>query len=142
MVAAHHRAVQGADALADCRGTELTDTLVAMSGSGHDEPELPGGYIRGGAGVPTDTRQVLRVVVWAILASLAILTIAMVVNGLHHNARAQRLQHHGVAVAVTVTSCLGQATGLPLSYQLDAVPAAGVVTAGTRVVIFTITGGV
>jgi hypothetical protein len=33
------------------------------------------------------------------------------------------------------------AAGLPLTYQLDAVPAAGVVTTGARVVIFTITGG-
>jgi hypothetical protein len=85
--------------------------MVAMTGAGNDEPEPPGGYIRGGAGVPTDTRRVLRIVLWALLGSLAILSIAMVVNGLHHNARAQRLQHHGVAVPVTVTSCLGHATG-------------------------------
>jgi hypothetical protein len=82
-----------------------------MAGAGNDEPEPPGGYIRGGAGVTTDARQVLRIALWAFLGSLAILTIALVVNGLHHNARAQRLQHHGVAVPVIVTSCLGQATG-------------------------------
>jgi hypothetical protein len=34
------------------------------------------------------------------------------------------------------------ATGLALSYTLDATPAAGVVTSATRVVTFTITGGV
>ncbi|MDB4877406.1 MAG: hypothetical protein JWM41_3852 [Gemmatimonadetes bacterium] len=34
------------------------------------------------------------------------------------------------------------ATHLPLSYRLDATPRAGIVTAGTRVVTFTITGGV
>lgn len=34
------------------------------------------------------------------------------------------------------------ATGLSLSYQLDATPAAGVVTSSTRVVTFTVTGGV
>jgi hypothetical protein len=34
------------------------------------------------------------------------------------------------------------ATHLPLSYQLDATPRAGIVTVGTRVVTFTITGGV
>lgn len=33
------------------------------------------------------------------------------------------------------------AAGLPLSYQLDAVPTAGVVTTGSRVVVFTITSG-
>lgn len=34
------------------------------------------------------------------------------------------------------------ATQLPLMYKLDATPRAGIVTAGTRVVTFTITGGV
>lgn len=33
------------------------------------------------------------------------------------------------------------ATGLPVSYQLEAIPKAGVVTAGARVVVFTIVAG-
>jgi hypothetical protein len=77
----------------------VTDTLA------------PAGYIRGGAGLTTDASRVLRIALWVLLSFLAVLTIALVVSGLHHNTRAQRLQHHGVAVPVTVTGCLGQATG-------------------------------
>jgi hypothetical protein len=82
-----------------------------MRGSSDDELEPPGGYIRGGAGVPTDNRHVLRAVVGFCLVSLAILTVALTVAAVHQNSRNDRLQHHGVAVDVTVTSCLGQATG-------------------------------
>jgi hypothetical protein len=44
---------------------------------------------------------------------------------------------------VDVVTSLSKVTanGLALSYQLDAVVAAGRVVAGTRVVVFTITGG-
>jgi hypothetical protein len=46
------------------------------------------------------------------------------------------------AVDMVTTITKLNATGLALSYQLDATAAAGVVTAATRVVTYTITGGV
>jgi hypothetical protein len=73
--------------------------------------EPAGGYIRGGAGLATDSRHVLRVTLAAGLASLALLTLALLVAALHANATHERLQNHGVAVQVTVTGCVGTATG-------------------------------
>jgi len=53
------------------------------------------------------------------------------------------LQALGTAAVDVVTGITKQnATGLSLSYQLDATAAAGVVASTTRVVTFTITGGV
>jgi hypothetical protein len=92
----------------------LTRPLVdppTTRGSSDDGLEPPSGYIRGGAGVSTDSRHVLRAVVGFCLASLAILALALTVAAVHQNSRNDRLQHHGVAVDLTVTSCLGQATG-------------------------------
>jgi hypothetical protein len=82
-----------------------------MSGSNDGGLEAPGGYIRGGAGVPTDTRLVLRIVVAFCLVALAALTLALTVRAVHQDSRSHRLEHRGVAVAVTVTRCLGIASG-------------------------------
>jgi hypothetical protein len=68
-------------------------------------------YIRGGAGVPTDPRHVLRILLVVCVAALTILTVALTVKTALENSRIHRLQSHGVAVRVTVTRCLGIASG-------------------------------
>jgi hypothetical protein len=72
---------------------------------------MESGYIRGGVGVPTDSRHVLRVAVFALLAALAVLTVALTIDAFRQDSRNHRLRDHGVAVQVTVTSCVGTATG-------------------------------
>lgn len=56
------------------------------------------------------------------------------------SAGAQPLGTTAVDLLTAITHV--NASGLRLTYQLDATPAAGVVTSGTRVVTYTITGGV
>jgi hypothetical protein len=77
------------------------------------ESERPdeGSYIRGGGGVTVDTHRVTRVVVGFVLLSLVVIAVLLVVAGVRSHSRANRLQAHGVAVDVTVTSCLGEASG-------------------------------
>jgi hypothetical protein len=85
-----------------------------MSGAPDETPvarEPSGGYIRGGGGVPTNAPHVLRVAFAVCFGLLAALTIALAVGAVHENARHRELQQHGVAVQVTVTNCLGTATG-------------------------------
>jgi hypothetical protein len=68
------------------------------------------GYIRG-AGPSVSPRRVGQ---WAVACgalALAALTIVLAVQGFNENSRLARLQHHGVTVQVTVTSCLGLASG-------------------------------
>jgi hypothetical protein len=82
-----------------------------MLASGDGVPESPAGYIRGGAGLPTDSRHVLRIAAGVLLAALAVLAIVLTVTAAHQNTRRHRLQQHGVGVQVTVTGCVGEATG-------------------------------
>jgi MYXO-CTERM domain-containing protein len=75
------------------------------------QPDPAVGYIRGGAGVPTEIRHVLQVLLAVCLAALAILTLALTVKAAHESSRNHRLSSDGVAVQVTVTRCLGIASG-------------------------------
>ena len=47
------------------------------------------------------------VVVALCLVALAVLVVVLFVAGVHKNAQINRLRHHGVAVTVTVSGCLG-----------------------------------
>ena len=60
-----------------------------------------------GAGVDVDVRRVGRVVVALCLVALAVVAIALFIAGAKKNDQITSLQHHGVAVEVTVTTCLG-----------------------------------
>jgi hypothetical protein len=60
-----------------------------------------------GAGVEINGRQVARVVLGIVLATLAVLTVVFTVTGVHDNHQVDELQHQGVPVAVTITSCQG-----------------------------------
>jgi hypothetical protein len=68
------------------------------------------GYIRGG-GVQLDARRVVRVVVAVCLIGLAALVVVLSLAAVHENSRHSTLQRRGVQVDVTVTGCLGLASG-------------------------------
>jgi hypothetical protein len=54
---------------------------------------------------------VLRVAIIGLVAALAVLAIALTVDAFRQDTRNQRLRERGVAVQVTVTGCVGTATG-------------------------------
>ena len=68
-------------------------------------------YIRGAGGVTLDSRRVLVVVVGSCLAILAAIAVALGIAAVEQNARNTHLQQHGVAVDVSVTSCIGVLSG-------------------------------
>lgn len=72
--------------------------------------EAPGSYIRGGGGV-IDTRRLFRVVVGSAIVALSVLVVVLAVEAVHKNSRIDSLQHRGVPVDVTVTSCFGILSG-------------------------------
>jgi hypothetical protein len=69
------------------------------------------GYIRGSGAVVIEGRRIIAIVVIATLATLAVLAILLTIAAIEKNDRIDRLHHRGVAVDVTVTSCLGLASG-------------------------------
>lgn len=86
-------------------------------------------YIRGG-GASFDRGRVARIAVVVLLATLAAIGIVFVVDAADHNRRLADLQHRGVHVDVTITRCIGNATGTGItvlgytctgSYRLDGV---------------------
>jgi hypothetical protein len=68
-------------------------------------------YIRGGGGVSVDPRRFMRAIVLVTLATLAILTTVLVIGVIQKHSQISRLKDHGVVVAVTITSCIGNASG-------------------------------
>lgn len=60
-----------------------------------------------GAGVQINGRQVARVLLGIVVASLAVLVVVFTVTGIHNNHQINELQNQGIPVAVTVTSCQG-----------------------------------
>ncbi|MDT4937818.1 MAG: hypothetical protein QOG80_1489 [Pseudonocardiales bacterium] len=73
-------------------------------------PDDAVGYIRGG-GVQLDTRRVVRAAVALCLVGLAVLAVVLSIAAVHENARSSALQRRGVPVDVTVTGCVGLASG-------------------------------
>ena len=67
------------------------------------EPIMP---LRG-AGVDVDVRRVGRVLAGLCLLALAVLVFVLFIAGAQKNAQITRLHQHGVAVEVTVSSCIG-----------------------------------
>lgn len=75
------------------------------------DPDADGGsYIRGGGGI-IDTRRAIRVVVSSCVVGLAILVVVLAIEAVNKNSRINHLQQRGVPVDVTVTGCLGLASG-------------------------------
>ena len=60
-----------------------------------------------GAGVQISGRQVARVLLGTMLATLAVLVVVFTLTGFHNNQQIDELQNQGVPVAVTVTTCQG-----------------------------------
>jgi hypothetical protein len=74
-------------------------------------PPEGGSYIRGGGGAHIGGRRVARFVVGFGILILAALTVIFLVAAIDHNSRFRQLEAHGVAVDVTVTGCVGMASG-------------------------------
>ena len=68
-------------------------------------------YFRGAGGVRVDGRRVASILVGLAALTLAVLVVILGVVGYQQNSRSDRLRQHGVPVAVTVTGCLGIASG-------------------------------
>jgi len=60
-----------------------------------------------GAGVQIDGRRVAAIVLGIVLVTLAVLAVVFTVVGYNKNDQIDQLRNHGVAVAVTITSCQG-----------------------------------
>jgi hypothetical protein len=82
-----------------------------MNGPAQPAPHRGVGYIRGGGGVEVDSRRVLHVVLSLCLLVLALLVIVLTLSAAGENSRTGSLRRHGVPVDVTVTGCLGLASG-------------------------------
>jgi hypothetical protein len=68
-------------------------------------------YIRGAGGVTLDNRRVVVVVIGSCLAILAAVAVALGIAAAQQNSRNTHLKQHGIAVDVTVTSCIGVLSG-------------------------------
>ncbi len=64
-----------------------------------------------GAPVSVDSRKAVRVLVVLGLVTLGVLAIVFFIGGAHRNAQVTRLKQHGVPVVMTVTDCIGVASG-------------------------------
>lgn len=69
-----------------------------------------GVYIRG-SGAALNRRTVLRITAGGYVVIMLTLVIVLSAQVLRENSRIEALEHHGVAVPVTVTSCLALASG-------------------------------
>lgn len=69
------------------------------------------GYIRGGGGVDLGRKRVGAVLIGLTLIILVTLALVLAVNAARQNYRIDRLHASGVPVNVTVSSCLGMASG-------------------------------
>jgi hypothetical protein len=68
-------------------------------------------YIRGAGGVRVDGRRVAGYILGFGVLIFAVLTVVFTGIAVHHNSRATSLKQKGVPVQVTVTGCVGLASG-------------------------------
>lgn len=68
-------------------------------------------YIRGAGARDISGRRVAKIAAGCVIAVLAVLVIALALQAISEHSRAEGLRRHGIAVTVTVTSCLGLASG-------------------------------
>jgi hypothetical protein len=72
--------------------------------------DADGAYIRG-SGASLNRRTVLRIAAGCYAVIMLTLVVVLTTQVLAENSRIERLKQHGVAVPVTVTSCLALASG-------------------------------
>jgi len=70
-----------------------------------------GTYVRGAAGVSVGSRRIVWVVAGLCIGVLALLVVVLTVSAIDQQSRANRLRQVGVPVEVTVTGCMGRASG-------------------------------
>jgi hypothetical protein len=58
-----------------------------------------------------DSKQVVRVLSVVALVTLAVLAVVFAVGGAHRNGQVTRLTQHGVPVVMSITNCVGVASG-------------------------------
>jgi len=80
---------------------------AAGEGPGDDGP----GYIRAGGGVSVDRRRIVMVIGAAVVVALLALSFVLAVEAVQSYRRIDLLRAEGVPVVVTVTDCLGLASG-------------------------------
>jgi hypothetical protein len=68
-------------------------------------------YIRGAGGIRIEGRRVAGYILGFGVLILAVLTVVFTGIAVHHNSRATSLRQQGVPVQVTVTGCVGLASG-------------------------------
>jgi len=88
-------------------GRTVSDGSTADEGGPTD---VPLSTLRG-SGVDVDSRHVVRAAIGLCLVALAVVVVVLFLAGVNKNAQINRLRQHGVPVAVTVTTCLGQLGG-------------------------------
>ena len=93
----------------DPEGPDRNRPAPGDTGPSIEQSEAPVGTMATlrGAGVEVDVRRVGRVFGALCLVTLAVLSIALFVAGAKKNDQINSLRYHGVAVEVTVTTCLG-----------------------------------
>jgi len=74
-------------------------------------PAAGSGYIRGGGGVDLDRKRVGAVLAGVSVIILVTLALVLAIDAARQNNRIDRLHANGVPVDVTVSSCLGMASG-------------------------------
>jgi hypothetical protein len=81
-----------------------------MQPAGPEGP-APSTYIRGAGAVPVDRHRVIAVTSGFVIAALASLLLLATVQTLRQERELTRLQSEGIPVSVTVTGCIGLASG-------------------------------
>jgi hypothetical protein len=79
--------------------------------SGPVDDAAAAGYVRGGGGIPVDSRRVWSYLALAIAAGLLALTAVLAVAAAGEQTLASRLRQHGQRVSATVTGCVALASG-------------------------------
>ena len=74
-------------------------------------------HLRGVRVAAVEPRQVKRVVTVVVIVALAASAVALAISAGRDNARANRLQQHGVPVVATVSGCSGISSGIAMAIE-------------------------
>jgi hypothetical protein len=105
------RRLSGGRFLATDRFRDLRGPFVAHRIWVADPAGVTSGYIRGAGGVAIGSRRVAGIVVGLSVAIMVLLVVMLTVSAIDEQSRNSRLRSLGVPVDVTVTRCVGRASG-------------------------------